>query len=66
MIINHDVTLEHGTNVKQLFPDRSRKFTAPCVDGESDVVRGWPVHELDLEEIKTFDKLIFIYYYYYN
>eukprot|EP00948_MAST-09A_sp_MAST-9A-sp1_P000473 g473.t1 len=52
LVINHDITLDSSTNIKDIYSDRSRRFHAPCVDGEEADVEGWAICDFTLEEIK--------------
>jgi glycerophosphoryl diester phosphodiesterase len=50
LICLHDPSLERTTNVKQVFPDRSREITY-----EGRKMRGWLANDFTLEEIKRLD-----------
>jgi len=50
LVCLHDLTLERTTNVKDLFPNRSRTLTR-----EGRELTGWHVSDFTLAEIKTLD-----------
>jgi glycerophosphoryl diester phosphodiesterase len=50
LVCLHDLTLERTTNVKELFPGRSRTLTR-----EGRELTGWHVSDFTLAEIKTLD-----------
>lgn len=50
LVCLHDLTLERTTNVKELFPGRSRTLTR-----EGRQLTGWHVSDFTLAEIKTLD-----------